>query len=131
MIIELIDEAVAGGAPFGRACVSVGLAPTTVSRWKTNPEAEDARRGPNTPPANALSEEERSTVVALLNAKEHSSMSPATLVPHLATLGIYVASEATMYRIARKQKLLGTRGRARPRTKQRPREAVATGPNQV
>jgi putative transposase len=52
-------------------------------------------------------------------------------VPYLATLGIYVASQSTFYRIARKMKLLAHRGRARPRTHRRPREYRATGPNQV
>ena len=58
-------------------------------------------------------------------------MTPDTLVPFLATLGLYLASESTFYRIAREQKLLSARGRTRPRKHRRPREFVATGPNQV
>lgn len=49
----------------------------------------------------------------------------------LATLGIYVASESTFYRIARDLKLLHSRGRARAPSHRRPREFRATGPNQV
>ena len=109
----------------------VGLAPTTIARWRARPGAGDGRRGPKTKPANALSESERAEVVELMNTPEHSSMSPSTLVPMLATLGIYVASESTFYRIARDSKLLRCRGRARPRTHRRPRELVAKGPNQV
>lgn len=131
MVLGLIDEAVASGASLHKACATIGLAPTTVARWRANPEAGDGRRGPNTKPRNALSGEERAEVLELMNAPEHSSMSPSTLVPKLASLGIYMASESTFYRIARASKLLTTRGRARPRTHRRPREVVASGPNQV
>jgi putative transposase len=131
VIIAMIDEAVAAGASLYKACRTIGLVPTTVARWRAAPGVEDARRGPKSKPSNALSEHEEREVVALLSAPEHSSMSPDTLVPYLATLGIYVASQATFYRIARKMKLLGRRGRARPRTHRRPREHRATRPNQV
>jgi putative transposase len=131
MIIELIDDAVADGAGHGKACGTVGLAPTTIKRWRANPDAEDARRGPVTRPRNALSERERADVVAMMNAPEHSSMSPDTLVPYLATLGMYLASQSTFYRIARATKLLHARGRVRRRSHRRPRECIAKGPNQV
>jgi transposase InsO family protein len=46
-------------------------------------------------------------------------------------MSIYVASEATVYRLLRRRRLLAHRDRARPRKHHRPREHVATGPNQV
>ena len=55
-------------------------------------EAEDARRGPKTKPRNALSEQERAAVVEMMNAPEHSSMSPDTLVLYLATRACSVTS---------------------------------------
>ena len=131
MIIELLAEAVASGARHTSACREIGLAPTTITRWKAAPDADDARHGPITKPANALTPAEESEAIAMMTAPEHSSMSPDTLVPHLATLGIYVASQATLYRILRRRKLLRCRGRARQRSHRRPREHVATGPKQV
>ena len=95
MIIELIDEAIVGGAPLGKACRVVGIAPTTIARWRAAPQSEDGRRGPNTRPKNALTAEERDEVVAMMTAPEHSSMSPETLVPYLATMGLYLASPST------------------------------------
>ena len=86
MLLELIDEAVASGAPLYKACATVGLAPTTIARWRAKPGSEDGRRGPLTKPSNALSDQERAEVVSLMNDPEHSSMSPSTLVPFLATL---------------------------------------------
>ena len=76
--------------PRRRACS------TTINRWRLKPAAEDARRGPKTRPRNALSEQEQSEVVAMMNAAEHSSMSPDALVPYLATLGVYLASQSTL-----------------------------------
>lgn len=132
MLLELIDEAVANGASLAKACATVGLAPTTIARWRSRPPGTgDARRGPKTRPANALSDTERAEVIELMNIPEHSSMSPSTLVPMLASLGIYVASESTFYRIAREANLLRSRGRARVRSHRRPREFRATGPKQV
>lgn len=131
MIVGLIDEAVAAGARLTRACATVGIAPTTIARWRAAPDTEDLRRGPTTKPSNALSEAEENEAVAVMTAPEHSSMSPDVLVPFLATLGIYVASQATLYRILRKRKLLRNRGRARARSHRRPREHVATRSNQV
>jgi len=131
MILALVYEAVASGARLHKACQEVGLAATTLARWRAAPDADDARRGPNGRPPNALTEPEEREALALMNAPEHSSMSPDTLVPYLATLGIYVASQATLYRLARRLKLLARRGRARPRTHRRPREHRATRPNQV
>jgi putative transposase len=131
MIVEAIDEAVAAGARLTRACATVGLAPTTITRWRVAPGEDDLRRGPIAKPSNALSEAEEQEAVAVMTAPEHSSMSPDVLVPYLATLGIYLASQATLYRILRKRKLLRSRGRARSRSHRRPREHVATAPNQV
>jgi putative transposase len=131
MLLELIDEAVASGATLHRACAAVGLAPTTIARWRLKPGSEDGRRGPISKPSNALSEEERSEVVAIMNEPQYSSMSPSTLVPLLATLGLYLASESTFYRISRALKLLAHRGRARRRSRRKPREFVARRPNQV
>lgn len=131
MILGLIDEAVADGAGHGKACHAVGLAAATIRRWRAAPEQEDGRRGPMTKPKHALSDEERSSIVSIMNAPEHSSMSPDTLVPYLATLGIYLGSQSSFYRIARAMKLLSKRDRARGRRHRRPRELVANGPNQV
>src|SRR5919108_475585 len=46
-------------------------------------------------------------------------------------MGIYIASESTIYRLLREEKLNAHRGRTRPPTRHRPEEYAATGPNQV
>lgn len=131
MILGHLDEAVAAGARQAAACDLIGLDERTVQRWRQQPAGDDQRRGPKTRPGNALTVAEEAELVALVTSKEFGGLSPHQLVAKLADLGIYVASEATIYRLLRRRRLLRHRDRARPRTRRRPREYVATGPNQV
>jgi transposase InsO family protein len=126
-----IEEAVAAGASQAAACKLIGLDERTVQRWRARPDLDDHRRGPKHRPGNAMTAEEEAEIVALVTSKEFVSLSPHQLVAKLADMGIYVASEATIYRLLRRRRLLRHRDRARPRTRHRPREYVASGPNQV
>jgi transposase len=128
--INLVDEAVKAGARLESACEEAGIDVRTIQRWKRRPDGEDRRRGPTTRPANALSSTEEQELVELLNSPEFVDLSPNQVVPKLADMKIYKASERTMYRILKKRKLLAHRGRSRPRTSKRPAERRATGPRQ-
>jgi putative transposase len=131
VILQLIDEAVTAGASQARACEIAGLDVRTVQRWRGRPDGDDLRHGPKTAPANKLTAEEEATIVDLVTSRDFISLSPHQLVAKLADMSIYVASEATIYRLLRRRRLLAYRDRARPRKHRRPRELVATGPNQV
>ena len=87
MILGWIDEALHAGARLERACEVIGLDESTVRRWRDRgPDGgDDLRRGPNTRPANALSEEERAKVLAIAHREEFRDASPKTIVPTLAT----------------------------------------------
>ncbi len=76
-------------------------------------------------------EAERQEVLEIVTSAEYCDLSPHQIVPQLADAGTYVASEATMYRLLREEALLSHRERTRPAVTWRPREHVATGPNQV
>ena len=130
MIQELILEAVAAGARLERACAVVGVSARTLQRWALPGAEEDRREGPRRAPGNKLSEAERRKVVAWANAPEHRDLSPKQIVPRLADRGVYLASESTFYRVLRAEDLLAHRERSRPPSP-RPKEHVATGPNQV
>jgi len=57
---------------------------------------------------------------------------PSQVVPALADKGIYIASESTMYRILRIEKMQNHRGYSKPSEKRRyPQTHVAKAPNQV
>ena len=132
MTLGLLDEAVAAGAGQDRVCKTLGLDPRTVQRWRKQDIGEDGRAGPKTSPGNKLTATERAEVIRLVNSPEYRDLSPKQIVPRLADLGIYVASESTIYRILREQGLVKHRESSRaPAKRHRPTEYVATGPNQV
>jgi transposase InsO family protein len=128
MIQMLVEEAVAHGARFSRACEVLGLTARTLQRWVTSDG--DRRRGPNRAPANKLSDAERRKVIAVVTNPEFRDSSPKQIVPRLADRGVYVASESTMYRVLHDADLQHRRGRARP-PRARPREHRADGPWQL
>ena len=132
MILGLIDEAVQGGARQSAACDVLGLDRRTVQRWRSLGIGEDGRAGPRTRPRNSLSPDERRKVVEIATSPEFRDSSPKQIVPTLADRGEYVASESTIYRILRTEKLDARRSTsAAPTKRHRPAEYVATGPNQV
>lgn len=125
-------EAQEAGARLAPCCRVVGVDARTVQRWRRAGGAEDRRRGPHSEPANKLSPAERSEVLALVNSPEYCDLPPSQIVPRLLDEeSRYLASESTIHRILRQEKLAAHRERSRPATHRRPQEHVATGANQV
>ena len=112
------------------ACRILGASVRTIQRWRLKGGGEDERQGPRTEPGNKLSEAERQEVLDVATSPEFRDESPKQIVPTLADQCIYLASEATFYRILREAKLMAHREPSRPPSP-KPRELVATGPNQV
>lgn len=129
MILDLIDEAVRSGARQGPACEILGLSARGVQRWRRS--GQDLRCGPKSAPSSKLSTEERQHLLEVVNSPRYRNLSPHQIVPLLADEGLYLASEATIYRVLREEKQLEHRHRTRPATHSKPREHVATGPNEV
>jgi len=127
----LVTEAVESGARRSKACDILGISQRTLQRWKKKPEKEDQRQGPKNKPKNSLSEEEKMLIIAVSTSPRFKDLSPAQIVPILADTGVYLASEASFYRILRKNKLLAHRSKSEPSRNSKPKEYVATGPNQV
>lgn len=82
-------------------------------------------------PQTSESDEQRAEVLELVNSPTYRELGPAQLVPHLADQGLYIASEATIYRILRENKMNNHRGRAKPAHNHKPKQHVASAPNQV
>lgn len=112
------------------ACRILGMSVRTIQRWRHEGGGEDGRQGPRTEPGNKLSEAERQAVLDVATGPAFRDLSPKQMVPTLADQCIYLASEATVYRILREAKLMAHREPSRPPSP-KPRELVATGPNQV
>ena len=128
-VLNLTEEAQTNGCRQSVACLDIGVSAKTLKRWREG--FEDQRQGPNTTPANKLSEEEREEVVKIAISKEFVDLPPCQIVPKLADLGRYVASESTFYRILKSLSLLAHRGKSKRPEKKRPAPLVAKGPNQI
>jgi putative transposase len=128
--VKLIDEARLAGANTKAACELLGINKRTYERWRKNPDG-DQRKGPNTEPANKLSKLERDKVLRMANSKEFMDKPPSQIVPILADRGNYIASESSFHRILKAQGMNTHRGKSKARTRKKPDELVATGPNQV
>jgi transposase InsO family protein len=131
LILSLLTEATDAGARLEKACEMIDLSVRTAQRWRSQEIGEDRRRGPLTPPANKLSPEEREEILEVVNLPEYRDLPPTQIVPRLADEGTYLASESTIYRILREERQLVHREPSKPATRHRPREHVATGPDQV
>ena len=133
--VELIDEAVINGARRYKACNEIGIDVRTYYRWtgkKKSGDISDNRPGSVHPaPANKLSKEERKQVIETVNEPRFTSKPPCEIVPTLADEGTYIASESTIYRILREEKMQNHRGRAAEPSGKKPTTFVATAPNQV
>ena len=130
MIMADIDAAVTAGARRAPACALVGLSVRTLERWRgTHPT--DARHGPNHVPANKYTDAERRTICATVTALAYRDLSPHQIVPRLADQGVYLASESTIYRLLRAERMLARRGRAKAPVMRLVHAQIAHGPNQV
>jgi putative transposase len=130
--LALIDEAVASGARLEKACDVIGLSERTVERWRHHDGGgRDRREGPHHAPAHQLGEAEKTKILEVANSAEFRDKSVKQIVPTLADRGEYVASESSFYRVLREHGQLAHRGRARRPSASRPKELVASVPNQV
>lgn len=128
-ILILIDEAVASGCRKAPACAVFEIDERTIQRWQLC--ALDQRRGPLTAPANKLTDSERALIIKTSISKAYMNLSPHQIVPKLADKGIYIASEATFYRVLKAESLNQHRGHTKPRVVAKPMAYEAMRPNQI
>ncbi len=130
-ILGLVAEAVEAGARQQPACELIGLSERTLERWRAQAIGDDHRQGPKTTPGNKLSEAERKLVLEVVNSPEYRSLSPKQIVPRLADLGRYIASESTIYRILAEADQNAHREPSKPRKHHKPSVHMAYGPLEV
>src|SRR4029077_4838570 len=112
-----IEQACGDGARFGPACAVVGLDARPLQRWKAGDGLShgDHRVDAVRPVSSqALSEAERARIIEVANEPRFADTPPARIVPALADEGIYLASEASFYRVLRAHGQMHRRGRAQP-----------------
>ena len=131
--VELINEARENGARLKPACKELNITDRTYQRWtKEGKTKEDQRPLAKRPaPKNKITQEERKEIINIVNSPEYADLVPPQIVPKLANEGIYIASESTIYRVLKEEKMNTHRSRIKEPVKREPPTHVATGPNQV
>lgn len=134
-ILSLVDEAVSSGARHKEACRAIGIAPSTLRRWRPSGGAvqTDCRPTALRPmPSGRFSDKERQCLVDTCNHPEFASLPPSQIVPALADQGRYIGSESTIHRELKRVGQLAARGRAKVRQKRKPPTThLANAINQV
>jgi putative transposase len=132
MILSLIRQAQDAGVRLQAACRVVGLPPRTIQRWRNNPDGEDGRHGAHHKQSNALRTSEEAQILEVMLSERYRGVPIKQLVPMLADEKLYLASESTFYRLARRRGLRRTpRETKRTYANRANRMHCATGPNQV
>ena len=128
--IDMISRAKASGASLSSACKALDVSVRTHQRWKKT-GLEDRRKGPLSEPKNKLSLTERENILSISNSKEFCDKPVSQIVPKLADRGEYVASESSFHRVLKEEKLNLHRGRAKKKSHTKPKELIATKPNEI
>jgi transposase InsO family protein len=129
--VILITEACNAGARKSKACDILGLSMRTVERWEKENGFQDQRKLVRRVPMNKLTQEQRNMVISTTNNATYRDLPPCKIVPLLADVGQYIASESTFYRILRAENQLTHRLASRSAKHHRPEAYEANGPNQV
>jgi len=127
----LITEACNAGARKSKACDILGLSMRTVERWEKENGFQDQRKLVRRVPMNKLTQEQRNMVISTTNNATYRDLPPCKIVPLLADVGQYIASESTFYRILRAENQMTHRLASRSAKHHRPEAYEANGPNQV
>lgn len=127
-----MQDAYANGARKYKACELLDISIRTLERWEKPSCVTDKRCCANRPAqANQLTEEERAMIIAIANSEEYRDLPACKIVPLLADKGIYIASEASFYRVLRASKQLTHRRSSKPNRHHKPKAYTAEGANQV
>jgi len=132
-LLGYFDEAVKDGARRTKAANIIGLRLRTLQRWRQPDDLKpDGRTQRQFTPTNKLTDEERSTLLALANSEEFKNRTAHQIVPMLAERGDYIASESSFYRVLKEENQLKHRHASRAANPcSKPKALTASAPNQV
>jgi putative transposase len=133
-LILLINEAKTNGAKLALACETACITLRTYRRWFKDQKVMSDQRSEveRSAPKNKLSECEEQQILDVCNQPEYASLPPSQIVPILLDKGIYIASEASFYRVLKANGQINHRGKAQPnKHKSKPKSFEAKGPNEV
>ncbi|MBN2547247.1 MAG: IS3 family transposase [Spirochaetes bacterium] len=111
-------------------CKIIGISLRMIQRWESG-DLIDKRKGAAKTVGNKLTKEEETKIIDVCCDKRFIDLNPYQIVAILAQEGIYLASESSIYRVLRENKLLKNRSGCRNRVYKKPDEIKADGPDQV
>ncbi len=128
----VLDERLSS-LPLTRACKTLGLNRSTVYAHQQRAANDEPpkRCRQNSAQPNALSADERETVVRTLNGERFTDQSPKEVDQRLLESGQYLCSVSTMYRLQRERGESGERRQQRPAQHHAIPRLVATRPHEV
>lgn len=130
LIVDAVEEARRSGARMPAICDLLEISSRTLQRWKLSITPDGRKASPRQVP-HKLTEAERLRVKETICSPRFADLYPPEIVAVLASEGVYLASESTMYRIMREEKLLSHRRKSKaPGKREKPR-LKATAPDQV
>jgi putative transposase len=132
---EAVDEAIAELEPLvgvRAACRATGRSQSNHYRWnRKSPPPVRPASGPARPQPRALSSAERQAVLDVLHEPRFVDEAPATVYARLLDEGVYLCSEATMYRVLRERGEVGDRRAQATHPARVKPELIADTPNTV
>ncbi|MFD9435269.1 hypothetical protein [Streptomyces sp. NPDC060002] len=114
-----------------QACTALGLSRATWYRHHRTPPAPARQKRERKRHPRALVAAGEAKVLAVLCSAEFVDMAPAEICAVLLDRGVYLCSEATMYRILRKHGEVRERRRQATHPPRKKPELIATAPNRV
>lgn len=128
--LTAVDEATKNGARLSAISDVTGVSVRSIQRWRKELRP-DMRKGSARHIPHKLTEEERQRIIDVSCSVEFRDCYPPEIVAKLAEKGLYIASEASFYRVLKQEQMLSHRRKSRaPVRREKPR-LTATGPNQV
>jgi putative transposase len=133
VLVEMVAQAQRAGARLAAACSEAGMSVRSYERWVEAGAVQGDRRpqAERPEPSHKLSVAERERLVAVCHEPRFADLAPSQIVPRLADEGVYLASEASFYRVLRAKGEQQHRGRAAKPVASEPPRHRATGPNCV
>lgn len=128
--IDAVNEALREKVRLKYISDMTGISVRTIQRWRKEIR-QDARKGSYRDIPHKLTEKEKEEIVKTACSPEFKNNYPCEIVAKLAEKGLYIASEASFYRVLGERKLLSHRRKSKAPVKREKPRLKATGPDQI
>ncbi|MGO2778905.1 IS3-like element ISAar44 family transposase [Glutamicibacter arilaitensis] len=133
LLSHVYEQLVTGGVSTRQASSLAGVSRATMNRRQNAARAGRALRAtaPRPAPANKLTAQEETTILATLNSERFVDQAPEQIHATLLSEGTYLCSVSSMYRLLRRAKQVAERRRQARHPARKVPELVADQPGEV